>query len=139
MNPILKNILAVIVGLIIGSIVNMLLLGINGSIIPLPDGADVSSYEGLRESMKLFGPEHYIAPFAAHAGGTLVGAFLAALIAASHKIRFAMLIGALFFIGGLINVFMLGSPLWYSIIDLLFAYMPMAWFGYKIAGKFSKN
>ena len=51
MNPILRNILAILAGLIIGSIVNMGIIMISGSIIPPPDGADVTTMEGLQASM----------------------------------------------------------------------------------------
>ena len=133
MNPIIKNILAVIAGLVIGSIVNMSLITISGSIIPPPDGADVTTMEGLKAVMHLFEPKHFIFPFLAHALGTGVGAFVAALIAANNKMVFAFVIGAAFLLGGIANVFMLPAPLWYNVVDLAGAYIPMAWLGWKLA------
>jgi len=135
MNPILRNILAVIAGLVIGSAVNMFFISLNGPIIPLPEGADVSTMEGLKESMNLFEPKHFIFPFLAHAVGTLVGAFIAAKIAATHKFKFAMAIGVLFLIGGIINVINLPAPNWFSALDLIAAYIPMGWLGAKLAIK----
>jgi hypothetical protein len=133
MNSTVKNILAVISGLILGSAVNMGIITISGSIIPPPDGADVTTMEGLKEAMHLFQPKHFVFPFLAHALGTLIGAMLTALIAANHKIKFALGIGAAFLIGGIINIFMLPSPTWFAILDLAGAYIPMAWLGGKIA------
>jgi hypothetical protein len=46
MNLIIRNILAVICGIVIGSIVNMGIITISGSIIPPPNGADVTTLEG---------------------------------------------------------------------------------------------
>jgi hypothetical protein len=135
MNPILRNILAVIVGLVIGSAVNMLFISLNGIVIALPEGADVSTMEGLKESMNLFEPKHFIFPFLAHALGTLVGAFIAAKIAATHKTKFAMSIGVLFLIGGIMMVIDLPAPTWFSTLDLVAAYIPMAWLGGKLAAK----
>ena len=43
MNPIFKNILAVIAGCVLGSAVNMGIIMVSGSIIPPPDGADVTT------------------------------------------------------------------------------------------------
>jgi len=131
MNPIIKNILAVVAGIIIGSIVNMGIIMISGSIIPPPDGADVTTTEGLKASMHLFEPKHFIFPFLAHAIGTFVGAFLAALIAANHKIKFALGIGVLFLVGGVASIFMLPSPTWFTVVDLVGAYIPMAYLGGK--------
>ena len=133
MNPILKNILAVIAGLIIGSIVNMGIIMLSSSVIPTPEGVDMSNMESLKSSMHLFEPRHFIFPFLAHALGTLVGAFIAALIAANNKLKFAMGIGVLFLIGGITNVIMLPSPAWFTVLDLVAAYMPMAWLGGKLA------
>lgn len=133
MHPIIKNILAVIAGITVGSIVNMGIIMISGSIIPPPEGADVTTEEGLKASMHLFQPKHFIFPFLAHALGTLAGAFLAAKIAANNNIRFALVIGVFFLLGGIASVFMLPSPMWFNVLDLAGAYLPM---GY-LAGKWA--
>lgn len=54
MSPIVKNIVAVVIGIVIGSMVNMALVSISSSIIPPPDGADVTTMEGLKNTMHLF-------------------------------------------------------------------------------------
>lgn len=131
MNATLKNILAVVIGLIIGSAVNMGIIMISSSIIEPPSGADVTTMEGLKESIHLFEPKHFLFPFLAHALGTFAGAFLATLISPSHKMKMALLIGIFFLIGGITNVIMLPSPAWFTILDLVAAYIPMAWLGYK--------
>lgn len=133
MHPILRNILAVVLGLVVGGAVNLLIIQISGSIIPPPNGADITTMEGLKSTMHLFGPEHYIFPFLAHALGTLVGAFVAAKIAATNKIKFALAIGAFFFLGGAINAYLLPAPTWFLILDLAGAYFPMAYLGKKLA------
>ena len=133
MNPTLKNILAVIAGLIIGGTVNMGIIMISGSIIPPPAGADLTTEEGLKAAMHLMEPKHFVLPFLAHALGTFVGALVAAFIAANNKKRFAIAIGAVSLIGGVANVFMLPSPMWFNIIDLVGAYIPMAYLAGTIA------
>ena len=131
MNPTLKNILAVVAGLLIGSVVNMGLIMISGKVIPPPEGADVTTVEGLKASMHLMQPKHFLFPFLAHALGTFVGAALAATLAATRKMQMAIVVGIIFLVGGIANVFMLPSPMWFNIVDLVGAYIPMAW----IAGK----
>ena len=135
MNPIIKNILAVITGIVAGSIVNMGLIMISGSVIPPPEGADITTMEGLQNAMHLFEPKHFLFPFLAHSLGTFAGAFIAAKIAANHKMKIALGIGCLFLIGGIINIVMLPSPLWFTIVDLVGAYIPMAYLGGKLAIK----
>lgn len=135
MNNTLKNILAVIAGLIFGSVINMGIIMISGSIIPPPDGVDVSDMDSIKENMHLYESRHFIFPFLAHALGTLAGAFLCFIIAGSHQMKFALGIGAFFLIGGIASVMMLPSPTWFTILDLALAYIPMAWLGGKLGSR----
>jgi len=134
MNPIARNVLAVISGVVIGSLINMGLINIGPFVVPLPDGADVSTMEGLRESMKLFTPVNFFFPFLAHTLGTLAGAFVAAKVAVSHHMKLAIGIGVFFLLGGAMMVSMLGGPMWFNLTDLLLAYIPMAILGGFLAG-----
>jgi hypothetical protein len=136
MNPIAKNVLAAILGFFAGSAVNMALVNIGPHVVPLPEGADVTTMEGLRQSMTLFTPANFAFPFLAHALGTLAGAFVAAKVAAGHRMKFAVGIGILFLMGGVAMVSMVGGPMWFNTCDLLFAYIPMALLGgYLARGK----
>jgi hypothetical protein len=134
MNTIWRNVLAVIAGVVLGSVANISLVNIGPSIVPLPEGADVSSMEKLQESMALFTPANFLFPFLGHAVGTLVGAFVAAKLAASHAKYLALGIGLFFLAGGIAAVAMLGGPLWFMVADLGLAYLPMAYLGAVLAG-----
>ena len=127
-----RNILAVLAGLVVGSLVNMGLVTIGPMIIQLPEGANVATMDGLRESMHHFTPANFLFPFLAHALGTLSGAFTAAKIADSHEMKVAMVIGVLFLIGGITMVRSVGGPMWFNVSDLLLAYIPMAYIGGKL-------
>jgi hypothetical protein len=143
MNVILKNaivgIVAVLVGLYIGGSLNMYLINISGSIVAPPEGAIMTTTEGLKEALNLFEPKHFLMPFLAHALGTLVGAFVAALIALKHKVRFALGIGCIFLVGGIMMAFMLPSPVWFTVVDLSLAYIPTAYLGGLLAVRLSAN
>lgn len=130
---ILRNILAVIVGVVVGGAVNMSLIMISGKVIPPPEGADLTTMEGLQHAMPLMGPEHFIMPFLAHALGTLIGAFLASKIAASYGKYISVAIGMLFLYGGVKMALSLPSPLWFDVFDIALAYIPMAWLGWRLA------
>lgn len=134
MNPLLRNILSVITGAVVGSFVNGGIIAVSSSVIPPPDGADVTTMEGLKASMHLFEPKHFLMPFLAHALGTLTGALVAALIAVNNKMRPAMIVAVLFLVGGIMNVLMLPAPTWFSTVDLLMAYIPMGLIGAKLGG-----
>ena len=139
MNPKVRNVLAVVAGLMVGSIVNGIIIMLSGKVIPPPEGVDVTNMEDLKAKMHLFESKHFIMPFLAHAIGTLVGAFLAVMLGVSSHFRLAMIVGFFFLVGGAINVFMLSAPMWFNILDLVGAYIPMAWLGYKLAARRSKS
>lgn len=132
MHPIVKNILAVVAGLLIGSTINMSLIMVSGNIIPPPAGADVTTVEGLKASIHLFTPINFLFPFLAHALGTLAGSLVAARFAATGRLIAALTVGFFFLAGGSANVLMLPSPLWFVITDLGLAYLPMAYIGYRL-------
>jgi hypothetical protein len=135
MPPILRLILAIIAGIFIGSSVNMGLIMLSGSVIPPPEGIDVSTAEGLKQALPLFEPKHFIFPFLAHALGTLCGALVAALLCPKAAGKGALIVGLFFFLGGIVNVFLLPAPTWFIATDLILAYFPMAYLGYKWAPK----
>lgn len=135
----LRNILAIVAGIILGSVVNMAIVMLGPSLIPPPAGVDMTTPEGLAAGIGLLEPRHFIAPFLAHALGTLVGALVAYLVAASHKARFAYAVGVLFLIGGIAACFMIPAPVWFMAADLLLAYLPMAWVATKVGGRMTSG
>ena len=138
MNPIVRNILAVIAGWIAGGIVNMGLITLGSSVYPI-EGIDPNDMEALAAVMPTLEAKYFIFPFLAHALGALVGAMIAGLIAATHKMKFALGVGVLFLLGGIAAVFMIPAPAWFVAVDLILAYIPMAWIGGKIAVNLSQK
>lgn len=132
--PILRNIFAVIAGVLGGSAVNMAIITVGPMMIPPPEGVDMSDMDKLADNLNLLGPTSFIAPWLAHALGTLVGALIAAKLAASHKMMFAFGVSVFFLLGGIIMVSMLGGPIWFSVVDLVGAYLPMGYLGGVLSG-----
>jgi len=123
MNFIIKNILAIIVGITIGMLVNMSLIIMGGKIFPFPSEAhflDATNWE----------IKYFIFPFLAHAIGTLAGAFSSLKI--SKKIINPIIVGIYFLSGGIYMVLILPSPIWFICLDLIIAYIPMALLGWKL-------
>jgi hypothetical protein len=135
----LRNVLALLAGILIGGGVNTALITLGPWLIPPPAGVDVSSAEGLGRAIHLFEPRHFIMPFLAHAIGTLVGALAAYLIAASYKAQMAYVIGAVFLCGGVAASFMIPAPAWFIALDLLAAYLPMAWLGIAMGTRMNRG
>ena len=139
MIKLIRNILAILAGVILGSVVNMAIVTFGPSLIPPPAGADMLTPEGIAAAMPLLEPRHFITPFLAHALGTMVGAFVAYGVAASHKAPFAYAIGVLFLIGGIAACFMIPAPAWFMALDLVVAYLPMAWLAIRIGAGLAKE
>lgn len=133
MGTIARNTIAVILGVLAGSLVNMGLIMAGGQAIPAPGGVDVTNFEGLKASMHLFEPKHFLFPFLAHALGALAGGFAAAMLAATQRMKLAVAVSAVFLLGGIVNVLLLPAPIWFSALDLIAAYIPMGWLGGKLA------
>jgi hypothetical protein len=129
--PWLRNVLALLAGLVAGSAINGFLIYLGSVLIPLPLEANAMNAEALKKSLPLFGPQHFIFPFLAHALGTLAGASLSSLLASGRTFWPAAGVGVLFFAGGIYNVATLPAPVWFSVLDLSLAYFPMAWLGWK--------
>lgn len=129
---ILRNILAVVIGLIAGAVLNSALVTAGPNVIPPPAGVNVSDPESLKASIHLFEPKHFVFPFLAHALGTLAGAAVAFLIAATRRAVFAYIIGAIFLAGGIAVSFMIPAPVWFIFLDLVGAYIPTAWLGIQL-------
>jgi hypothetical protein len=133
MANLLRNSAAVVLGLVIGSVVNMTIVMVGPMLIPPPAGVDVTNAESLAAGIHLFEPKHFLAPFLAHALGTLVGAVVAYLLAATHKPRFAWAIAGVFLCGGIAACFMIPAPAWFMALDLVGAYLPMGWLAIRLA------
>ena len=129
---ILRNILAVVIGLVIGGLVNMSLVVIGPHVIPTPAGVNMTNTQSLTASIHLLKPQHFVFPFLAHALGTLVGALVAFLIAASYRSVLSYVIGALTLVGGIAASILIPAPIWFKVLDLAVAYIPMAWLGILI-------
>ena len=128
MNSIIKNILALIGGGLVAMVVNMGLIITGNQLIPFSE--NINPMNAMNWEIKYF-----IFPFLAHAIGTLSGAFIAAKFAASYHMIFSICIGIFFLSGGISMVFILPAPIWFIVIDLVFAYLPMGWLGWKISNK----
>jgi hypothetical protein len=133
MASVFRAVIAVVLGLLLGGAVNMALIMVSGRVIPPPSGADVTTMAGLKASLHLFEPRHFVFPFLAHAAGTFVGAVVASLVTAKWSFVVALVAGGFFLAGGIANVIMLPAPMWFNAVDLLFAYLPMAWLGHRLA------
>ena len=131
---ILKTTLVIFISLFAGAMLNGALINVSNHIIPPPVGFDLTTEEGLQAAMPYMGPEHFLFPFLAHALGTLLSTLLITRFLKSQQFVFSMMAGILFLLGGVSMVIMLPeTPIWFVLVDLIAAYVPMAYLGNRIA------
>jgi hypothetical protein len=128
-----RAVVGVMVGFIAGGVVNMGLVTLGPTIIPTPEGVDVTTTEGIRATAHLLEPRHFVFPFLAHALGTFVGVLVAFLLS-GRLVRVAWIVGGLGLAGGITAAFMIPAPAWFVALDLIVAYLPMTWLAIRIAG-----
>ncbi|HEY0977809.1 MAG TPA: hypothetical protein VGE21_10085 [Flavobacteriales bacterium] len=129
MAPIARNIIALVVGAAACIILNGLVLGVMMKLVPPPEGFIPEQ----PATYGLLATKHYLAPFLAHALPSFIGGYLAAWIAATRRMTFALAVGALHLLGGIAAAFLIPAPAWFIVVDLVLAYLPMAWLGGRLA------
>ena len=132
---IIRNILAVIVGFVVGNLVNFLVITAGHAIMPPPAGFDGSSMDGVASTIHLLRPIDFTVPFLAHALGPFTGVLVAMFVAANRHKMIAIGLGAVFLLGGVVANIIIPAPIWYRVIDIVFAYIPMALLAFKVSRK----
>ncbi len=134
-----RSIFGVLIGIVVGGLVNIGLVYVGPMLVPPPAGVDMTTVEGMTAGMQLLGPQHFLAPFLAHALGTFVGALTACFIATDHSRVAAYIVGAFYLLGGIVASTMIPAPLWFIVFDLVAAYIPMAWLALKMGNSLQKG
>ncbi len=130
MTPIIRNILAVIIGILGAMLLNSGIVMLGSQFAPAPAGMDPNDTASIAAHIHEFTLGNFLVPFLAHALGTLLGAFLATKIAANRQMAFALVIGSFFLAAGIYMCILIPAPMWFIALDLLVAYIPMALLGY---------
>ena len=135
MNVAVRNSMAFIAGFVALAVAKYVATSLGNAVIPPPAGVNLSTMEGFKAAIPLYETRHWIPAFFEHAVGSMVGGAVAALLAASHRMKLALGIGALHMVGGLVGALMLPVPLWVVVLDLVVMYLPMAWIGGKLGSR----
>jgi hypothetical protein len=100
----LRNIGAVLLGLVVGSVLNMALIMANMSLFPGPAGLDFDDTAAMAEYVASLPDSAFILVLLAHVGQASVGGWIAARVGASRPVVLALVVGVLTMVGGLINL-----------------------------------
>jgi len=128
MKQTLKNIAIVILGIIVGMIVNIGLIILGGTIFPPSE-----NFEPMNAMNWDF--KYFIFPFLAHSIGTLTGALIVSKLSNKSSIILPLIVGLYFLMGGIYMITILPAPMWFVLLDVILGYIPMALLGWKLANE----
>ncbi len=122
----LRNIAAVVAGLVVGGALNMALVLLNAEVLyPMPPGTDMNNPEQLADWIRGLPAPAFLVVMLAHLLQAGVGGYVAARLAASRPLLLALVVGGITLVGGLINLVSLPGPDWLWIEVPL--YLLVAW------------
>lgn len=129
MSPFLRRLLAVVTGILVAFVVITIVEGTSGRIYPVPEGADISTPEGLKAVFATRPMGAFLMVLLAHLLGALSGGAVSRLIDKTNA-SVPLIVGGILMFFGLINLLMLPHPLWFW-VDLAI-YLPAAHYGAKL-------
>ena len=123
----IRNILAVILGIIVGMIFNMAVVILNTAVLyPVPEGYDWNDSEMVADYFAGLPVTAFLIVIVAHIGQAFFGGLVAAAISRNAAMVVAMIVGVFTLIGGVLNMMMIPNPAWMWIempLYLLAAYL----------------
>lgn len=130
----IRNILAVFVGLIAGMFFNLALVSVSLVMYPMPEGVTFEDPEEVAIYMAGLPLLAFVIILAAHLGQAFFGGLVAAAISRTASMTVAMIVGAMSLLGGLMNMMSMPLPSWMWIEMPL--YLVAAWLaGRTVTGR----
>jgi uncharacterized membrane protein YdcZ (DUF606 family) len=137
MNQTVRNILAVLAGIISFIVGIMGLHVLTGLIIEMPPfpAGEADTPENWVAFMQGLSVLQILTALISHIGGTFIGAWVAARISNDGKLIVPLVVAFIAMIGGILNVFQIpGQPLWFILTDISF-YLPAGLLAGHLAGR----
>lgn len=127
----LRNVVAVVLGIVLGSIANMALVSLNLAFFPMPAGVDPNDPEALAAHVATLPAVAFLLPFLAHFSQVLVGGIAASKIGQASPRILVGIVGALTVLGSVITNLQIDPPAW-TWIELPL-YLPVIWGTIRLA------
>ena len=126
----LKKIVAVVVGILIGGLGISLVQALSGQMYPWPEGLDYNNKEAFAAFMKTLPVGALLMVILSYIVGSFFGG-MAATAVGKEKYSSALIVGFGLTIAGVMNAIAIPQPLWVSIVSFL-VFIPFALLGAKI-------
>lgn len=129
----LKNILAVVAGIITASVCIWLVETLNHFLHPFPGGIKPKDMDGFKSYVENLPFSGKFMVIVGYAFGALVSGFVATKVSKNEKPNSALVCGVIFMIFTIYNMYVLPTPIWFWVLGILV--WGLVLFGYKFALK----
>jgi hypothetical protein len=139
MPPILRSILAVLAGIIVGFVVVAALEFLDTTLFPLPAGLDLHDTAAMKQAMAHAPLAALILVLVGWGISALLGSWVAARIARAPKVLHGMIVGIFLLGAAITDMLEFPHPVWFWICGLLI-FLPASYIGSGLAlGKGEKS
>ncbi|MGQ0650610.1 MAG: hypothetical protein ACT4P7_23975 [Gemmatimonadaceae bacterium] len=134
MSPMVRNIVAVVVGVIVGFVVIMAAQYINSLFFPPPPGTDLSDPNAMAAMLRQMSTGAFVGLVLGYLLGPTAGCYAAVRLAGDRPFATARLVALVFIIGGIFNFRAYPHPTWVVVASFL-AFAAAPFLAIKRAGK----
>ena len=127
----LRKILAVLAGIVAGSVIIFLTEMLGHTVYPLPEGIDIKNPESIKDYIETAPVGAFLMVILGWVFGSLTAGFVATIIAPDDYARYGMICGVILLAMGIANMAMIPHPAWMWVLGIL-VFLPFAWLGYKL-------
>lgn len=134
----LRSILSVIAASLVGFFVIAFIETVGHELYPPPETMDPTNAESIKAHMDQIPVAALLINWFAYIAGAFVGGAVTAILCRKNQIIAALICGVLLMLTGLLNLYLIPHPLWYSIGTTL-SYIPFALIGANSGKKIKDN
>src|SRR5262245_52002319 len=133
LNPVVRSILAVIGGMLVAFVIIAVVEAIGIKLYPPPPGLNPADPESLKRWVASMPLAAKLCVLLAYAAGSVAGGWVAAGLGPGARLMHAMIVAALLFGAGLMNLMTIPHPAWFWVASSLIYWLG-AWSGAQAAG-----
>lgn len=108
----LRNVGGVVLGLILGSVANMVLVSVNAALFPMPEGVGTDDQAAFQAYLSALPPVGFLLPFLAHFTQVFVGGLVASKVGTAAPRILVGVIGGLTMLGSVMTNLTIRPPAW---------------------------
>lgn len=129
-----RRLLAVIGGILLGSLVIMIIEMLIHQMYPLPEGIDKGDKETMKQFVASLPTGALMGVLLAWASGAFTGGWFAAKVSQVSPMYHSLIVGMGLMVMAIMNMIAIPHPGWFWVPGLLI-HLPIAWLGGRIVGK----